>query len=474
MVRKQRMIFLIPVVLAAMIGPSVSFGFWGFHGGIKPAQQAILSADDNNTVSTNSNISTGAYNDPFQVLPDTNPPRILDGSVRVEKVIAGLQSPTSMAFSDQGDIVVLEKNGTVRLVLNGVLQPNPIFNLVVRNESERGMLGVAIGKNTGTTKTVFLYYTEADGAQTKNRIYKYDWDGTGNISGGTLILDLPGEPGPNHNGGKITIGPDGMLYAVIGDLNRNGMLQNHKDGPAPDDSSVLFRVDQDGKGVGNKLSAPGNTVLLQAGNLSKYYAYGIRNSFGFDFDPLTGTLWDVEDGPDDYDEMNVVQPGFNSGWDRIMGPLERKYPDAKSIDDLVQFEGSHYADPVFSWRVSQGITDIEILDSTRLGERFAGNIFAGDINNGNLYFFTVNSNRTGLALSGIGGLQDLVADNAQEMNTITFGTGFGGITDIETGPDGYLYILTFTGNLYRLVPGTTTTSTTATSNNVTAAGNTTP
>jgi glucose/arabinose dehydrogenase len=464
MVRKQRIIFfLIPVALVAMTGPFMSFGFWGIHGGIIPVQQSILSADNNNTVSTNSNISSRAYVDRFHVLPDPNPPRILDGSLRVEKVIGGLKSPTSMAFSDHGDIVILEKDGTVRLVLNGVLQPNPIFNVAVRNESERGMLGVAIGKINGTPKNLFLYYTEADGAQTKNRIYKYDWDGTGNISGdGTLILDLPGQPGPNHNGGKIAIGPDGMLYAVIGDLNRNGMLQNHKDGPAPDDSSVLLRVDQDGKGVGNTLTAPGNTLLVQAGNLSKYYAYGIRNSFGFDFDPLTGTLWDVEDGPDDYDEMNVVQPGFNSGWDRIMGPLERKYPDGKTINDLVQFEGSRYADPVFSWRVSQGITDIEILDSTRLGERFAGNVFAADINNGNLYFFTLNSNRTGLDLSNIGGLQDLVADNIQEMNAITFGTGFGGITDIETGPDGYLYILTFTGNLYRLVPGTTTTTATTT------------
>jgi aldose sugar dehydrogenase len=146
----------------------------------------------------------------------------------------------------------------------------------------------------------------------------------------------------------------------------------------------------------------------------------------------------------------VVTPGFNSGWAEVMGPLER---EGILVNDLVQFQGSHYADPVFSWRQSIGLTDIEFLDSTRLGERFAGNIFVGDINNGNLYFFTVNSNRTGLDLGGIGGLEDLVADSSEEVNAVTFGTGFfGGITDIETGPDGYLYILTFAGDLYRLVP----------------------
>jgi glucose/arabinose dehydrogenase len=460
MVRKQRIIFfLITVALVAMAGALIPFGFWGINGGSRVVQQALSSANDNNTVSSNSNsnVSSSVYNDTFQVLPDPNPPRILDGSLRVEKVIGGLESPTSMTLLDHDDIVILQKdNGIARLVSNGVLQPNPIFNTVVRNDSERGLLGVAIGNTTSTTKTVFLYYTEDDGDQTKNRIYKYEWDGIGNIGDGSLILDLPGQPGPNHNGGKIAIGPDDMLYAVIGDLNRNGMLQNHVDGPAPDDTSVIFRLDHDGNGVGNSLSVPGNTLLQQAGNLSKYYAYGIRNSFGFDFDPLTGTLWDVEDGPDEYDEMNVVRPGFNSGWDRVMGPLSRGYIEGQSINDLVQFEASHYADPVFSWRVSQGITDIEILDSTRLGERFAGNIFVGDINNGNLYFFTLNSNRTGLDLSGISGLEDLVADNAEEVNAVTFGTGFGGITDIETGKDGYLYILTFTGNIYRLVPGATT------------------
>ena len=261
--------------------------------------------------------------------------------------------------------------------------------------------------------------------------------GQGSLSEGRIILDLPGEPGPNHNGGKLRIGPDGMLYAVKGDLNRDGMLQNVKDGPPPDDTSVLLRVDYDGNGAGNPLSDGG-------ANLTKYYAYGIRNSFGFDFDPLTGILWDVEDGPDDYDEINIVLPGFNSGWQKVMGPLERK---GITVDDLVQFQGSHYANPVFSWLRSEGVTDLEIFNSSSLGERYDYNMFVGDINNGNLYFFTINGNRTGLDLGGVAGLQDLVADNSEELNAVIFGRGFtGGITDIETGPDGYLYILTLSGD----------------------------
>jgi glucose/arabinose dehydrogenase len=278
----------------------------------------------------------------------------------------------------------------------------------------------------------------------KNRLYRYELNGTGNMSGGQLILDLPGEPGPNHDGGKIAIGPDRMLYAVIGDLNRDGMLQNVIEGPLPDDTSVILRIDYDGNGQGIALSGGG-------ADLSKYYAYGIRNSFGFDFDPLTGILWDAENGPDRFDEINIVLPGFNSGWNKVMGPIGR---EGITTADLVQFQGSHYADPVFSWLQSQGITDLEIFNSSSLGERYTYNMFVGDYNNGDLYFFPINSNRTGLDLGGIAGLEDLVADNDVELNAVIFGRGFsGGITDIETGPDGYLYILTLAGDLYRLVPG---------------------
>jgi glucose/arabinose dehydrogenase len=278
----------------------------------------------------------------------------------------------------------------------------------------------------------------------RNRIYKYDWDG-GNLTGGRVILDLPGTPGPNHNAGKLKIGPDGMLYAVIGDLNRNGMLQNYENGPKPDSTSVLLRIDQNGNAANNTLSDADPAISAA---LSKYYAYGIRNSFGLDFDPKTGKLWDTENGPDRYDEINVVAPGFNSGWEDVIGPIERS---GKNASGLVQFAGSHYEDPVFSWRQPQGVTDMEFFSSTKLGEKYANNIFVGDINNGNLYFFKVNSERTGLALDGPG-LQDLVADNPSEVATVTLGTGFGGITDIETGPDGYLYILTYSGSVYRIVP----------------------
>ena len=376
-------------------------------------------------------------------------PSISDTGLNIEAAIDGLSSPTSMVFLDKNNILVLEKEGSVRLVSDGVLREEPVLQVPVNTESERGVLGVAFDKDSNS---VFLYYTEAD--PLRNRIYKYQWNGQSLVNP-TLLLDLPGEPGPNHDGGKIVIGPDGYLYAVIGDLNHDGQLQNFPDGPPPDDTSVILRVNlEDGS------AAPDNPFANSGDDaLSKYYAYGIRNSFGMDFDPVTGNLWDTENGPASYDETNLVRPGFNSGWQTVMGPISLS---GDTEEDLVNFPGSHYADPLFSWAEPPAVTDIEFLDSSNLGDRYANNIFVGDINNGNLYFFGVNENRNAIQLDAAqqeSGLSDLVVDNEEELSAITFGSGFGGITDIETGPDGFLYVLSYEdGIIYRISPTSTNNS----------------
>jgi aldose sugar dehydrogenase len=375
-------------------------------------------------------------------------PSVSDTGLNIEAAIDGLSSPTSMVFLDN-NILVLEKEGSVRLVSDGVLREEPVLQVPVNTENERGVLGVAFDKDSNS---VFLYYTEAD--PLRNRIYKYQWDGQSLVNP-TLLLDLPGEPGPNHDGGKIVIGPDGYLYAVIGDLNHDGQLQNFPGGPPPDDTSVILRVNlEDGS------AAPDNPLANSGDDaLSKYYAYGIRNSFGMDFDPVTGNLWDTENGPASYDETNLVRPGFNSGWQTVMGPISLS---GDTEEDLVNFPGSHYADPLFSWAEPPAVTDIEFLDSSNLGDRYTNNIFVGDINNGNLYFFGVNENRNAIQLDAAqqeSGLSDLVVDNEEELSAITFGSGFGGITDIETGPDGFLYVLSYDdGIIYRISPTSTNNS----------------
>ena len=386
-------------------------------------------------------------------------PTLKDPNLQVETIVEGLSWPTSMAFIDNNNILVLEKEkGTVRLISNGILQEIPVLEVDVNSRSERGLLGIAIMNND----TVFLYYTESsqNDDQLRNRIYKYQWnDEERHLANPTLILDLPAFPGPNHDGGKLKIGPDNYLYAVIGDLNHMGKLQNVVNGPDPDDTGVIFRVNpEDGSPAHDNPFINNNDGDLSS--LNKYYAYGIRNSFGIAFDPVTNILWDTENGPSEYDEVNVVKPGFNSGWRQVMGPISKS---GITEDELVNFPNSKYADPVFSWLPSIGITDIEFLNSAKLGNKYVNNIFVGDIGdltNGYLYYFEVNEDRTGIKFdsnsSSQTGLTDLVADNEQEMSAIALGTDFGGITDIDTGPDGFLYILTLDresdgeGNIYRI------------------------
>jgi aldose sugar dehydrogenase len=391
-------------------------------------------------------------------------------SLRVELVAEGLSSPTSMAFvgGNNNNILILEKaKGTVRLVSNGSLKEEPILKVNVDAKGERGLLGVATKiqhnsnriSNSNGISDVFLYYTQAD--PLRNRIYQYQLK-NGNIKlvNPKLILDLPAEPGPYHQGGKLKFGQNNkFLYAVIGDLNcPDTKLQNYKNGKEPNDTSVILKIY-----VGNISSHTASiatTTTMGSGNMqsnkysSYYYAYGIRNSFGLGLDPVTGSIWDTENGEHTYDELNLVKPGFNSGWRQIMGPIDRN--NNKSRIDLVNFAGSNYADPVFSWKYEIGVTDIEFLNSSKLGQEYKNNIFVGDINYGNLYYFEVNGSRTGIKLNPIiasDGLSDLVADDRRESSPITFGANFGRITDIETGPDGFLYILSYDeGKLYRILP----------------------
>ncbi|MDQ3852347.1 MAG: PQQ-dependent sugar dehydrogenase, partial [Thermoproteota archaeon] len=191
------------------------------------------------------------------------------------------------------------------------------------------------------------------------------------------------------------------------------------------------------------------------GMLPYYFSYGLRNGFGLALDPVTGYLWDTENGPDWFDEINLVPPGFNSGWAAIQGPSPA--PENEGADpeeDLVDFDGrGGYREPEFAWQNTVGVTALNFLNSTALGEEYAYDMFVGDINNGRLYHFDLNQDRTGLLLEGV--LADRVANNVQELDPVIFGTGFRSISDIETGPDGYLYFLLFgPGKIFRIAPAT--------------------
>ena len=402
-------------------------------------------------------------------------PDVNDPNLRVEEVFDGLELPTSMAFLGENDILVTEKDsGRVQRIIDGEMQDDPVIDVQVANNDERGLLGIDISNTNGTVNNeqyVFLYFTESGGGEdgddwsagippSGTRLYRYnivqaigeddddDDEAQVQLSNGTLLLDLPATPGPRYHRGPVTVGPDNNVYVVIGTVDHHEtQAQNFEDAPEPDGTSGVLRITQEG-GV-----ADIQGVISEEIPLNLYYAYGIRQSFGMEFDPVTGNLWDTENGPDQYDELNLVEPGFNSGWRDVSG-LAGRAGDLNIEDDLVDFDGrGRYSDPEFTWQQTVAPTGLDFLNSTGLGAAYQNDLFVGDYNNGNLYHFDLNENRTQLVLGG--GLADRALDPGDDVGGILFGTGFGGITDVKVGPDGYLYVLTFQddgGSIYRIVP----------------------
>lgn len=430
-------------------------------------------------------------------------PTIKVNDLELQKVFEGLNFPTGMAFLGPDDILVLNKNnGTVQRIIDGKILGEPILDVGVSNYVERGMLGIAIDSDKmstdykdshGNLPRVFLYYTELSNQTNRSgenqkgkdcllcipighRIYRYEFRDNALINP-QLILNIPSNPGPSgssHIGGAMVIGPDKNIYLVTGDgescqdnsckggiQNKtiNAQTANVLGGRAPEGRGGILRIDLEGKANSSK------GIFGDEYPLNLYYAYGIRNSFGIDYDPVTGNLWDTENGPGFGDEINLVKPGFNSGWLKIQGiwPINNNYElldstpkekgyfgmgEAVESSNLFKFgELGKYSSPELTFNQTEGLTAIKFLDSDKLGKQYENDLFVGDVN-GNLYHFDLNSDRTELNLKGK--LHDKVANSHQELKKVIIGKKFHTIVDIESSPDGYLYILTYNGSIYKL------------------------
>jgi len=448
-------------------------------------------------------------------------PTLEDPRLAVRTVVGGLVTPTSMAFLGRNDFLVLEKNtGKVKRVVNGIVAAT-VLDLAVNFGSERGLLGIALHPRFPRNPGVYLFWTASTtGADTDvldqtpllgNRVDRFVWNGSSLTFHQNLIrlraiqqdaftITTPfgtftqPERG-NHDAGVLRFGPDGKLYILSGDVGRRGQLQNLPDGPfglgAPDDqfggpepdnahlAGVILRLNGDGSTPeDNPFFEVGEEVGGEVGaNIQKVFAYGIRNSFGMAFDPKEGNLWTQENGEDAFDEINLVEPGFNGGWIQIMGPVARlrqfkqiettalhheDFPNLQqfrwgperiadtpreALKRLFTLEGSEYTDPQFSWKHVLAPAGIGFLAGRALGRRYEGNLFVGfatlDTFNGPLFTFQVDDDELEFRDPR---LKDKVADNLTfhemtESESLLFGKNFGIVTDIQTGPNGNLFVV---------------------------------
>jgi glucose/arabinose dehydrogenase len=399
----------------------------------------------------------------------TKLPHLMDSNLTVQVVAGGLNMPTSMAFLGDNDFLILQKNGSLARIIDGILSTKTRLEVPVAKGFYQGLLGIAVTKksNLYNNTFVFLYYTEVannntDSNETStkgnphifgNRVYRYDFINDKLINP-KLLLNLPANSIENH-GGYITIGPDNNLYVVIGEVASEfdetavqTRTQNYVNSSIVDGRAGILRVTLDGNPV---LDDKGHGILGDSSPLNLYYAYGIHNGFGMDFDPITGRLWDTETGHWINDEINIVRPGFNSGYGIIQG-LGVYFPAAPFA--LVNFNGSgSYNEPEFVWTKKVVPTGLKFLTSEKLGSQYYNDIFIGAFLDGRLYHFDLTADRYHLSLPSELSSKVLQNWSSSGYEDIVFGTGFGGISSMNIGPDGLLYVVSVEhGKVYRIMP----------------------
>jgi len=443
--------------------------------------------------------ATGEATEPPEEGGDGGGPQLFDDALTLE-TIEGLDSPTQIVFLEGNDALVAEKNGRIVRVTDGEVQDEPVLELAANYADERGVLGLTLHPDFASNSYVYVYWTwtgqggvpDGFGGEPSdnieqvpangNRIDRFVWDGE-RLTWDREIAALPSKITDltldrrrgNHNGGVLRFGPDGKLYAVIGDQNVRGHLTNVGDGAPIEETGIaaaVLRLNDDG-------SVPDdNPFAAQGGDLAKVFAYGIRNSFGFDFESRTGALWIEINGQAAYDTIVRLAAGANAGWIQIMGPPERfddykaleidtdrqldepSFPPeelASSADEALArlhlYPGAQYAAPQFSWRYAVAPAGFHFVRGAELGDAYEGSLLVGDVNTGSIWHLRMGADG---ALELGGGLADGVNDNEPdtpvgEMQGHLFGSGFFVATDIETAPDGCVWITSIAnGAAYRI------------------------
>tara|TARA_B100001540_G_C15798655_1_gene638864 strand:- start:32 stop:1723 length:1692 start_codon:yes stop_codon:yes gene_type:complete len=444
-------------------------------------------------------------------IPSTNvefetSPIVFDPDFKITEFASGLFVPVNMEFIGN-DLLILEKNsGTVRHIKDNLLLDSPVLDVEVSNYGEHGLLGI-----TSVENDIYIFFTEAyhDGGRAlENRVYKYSWDGN-NLINPVLLKTIPGFE-REYVGGEMVSDLNGNVFAVTGDNYKAGLLQNHPENESyrhfssiasseekairtisdsfnhllsctkisfqqyttnpfgwqseqPDLSenppelnifNIFGNLDSCIRQFSYENFSNGHwkdtSTIIQIQPEGPYAAIGIRNSFGLAVDPQTGFMWDTENGPDVFDEINLIENKFNSGWAKIQGPS-----NGKSLPEISQYSEYVYSEPEFSWEIPVGVTAIEFPNSNDFGN-YQDFVFVADTNNGIIYKFKLDESRKFFIFESPH-LQDNVlnmlddSSGTEPNDEIIFAKNLGLISDMKFGPDGGLYVISLMeGKIYKI------------------------
>ncbi len=338
---------------------------------------------------------------------------------RLEPVAQGLEHPWGLAFLPDGNLLVTERAGRLRLVRDGTLDPKPVPgvpDLVVSGQG--GLLEVLLHPEFTANRTLFLSYSHRNGAGMTTRVAKAKFieDRLTDVS--VIFEAEPRSSKTRHFAGRMAFDGEGYLYIAVGDRGEMDRAQD-----TGDDAGGVHRITVDGE------PAPGNPGLDDPRIQDTFYTWGNRNIQGMTVHPESGAIWTHEHGPRGGDEVNILQAGTNYGWPEITYGI-----DYSGLPITMDTEKEGMAQPLHYWDPSIAPSGMAFYDGSLIPE-WRGDLFVGALKMRKLV-------RLRIADGEVQDEEDLLTDLGERLR------------DVRMGPDGALWLLTdhARGNLYRLVP----------------------
>jgi glucose/arabinose dehydrogenase len=325
---------------------------------------------------------------------DEKPEPLHISGYKIETVAENLTIPWSIDWLPDGTALFTERNGNLRAIQNGELLQEPLLTLGV-GAGEGGLLGVAVDPDFEKNNYIYLYYTYTEFVTTSNKVVRYQVDDKTVTEDKVLIDGIPGAS--YHDGGRIQFGPDGKLYITTGEAGNPDLAQDLNSL-----GGKILRINSDG-------TIPEDNPWKD----SPIYTIGHRNPQGIDWDE-SGNLVATEHGPSGWrgvahDEINLIIPGANYGWPDVIGD---------ETADGLQNPILHTGDD--TWAPSGA----EFYNEDKIPQ-WNGKYFVATLRGSHLHMIDFD-----------------LENNKVISHEKLFQDEFGRLRDVQTGPDGYLYILT--------------------------------
>lgn len=322
------------------------------------------------------------------------------GTLRVETLASGLNTPWDLAWGPDGVIWVTERPGFISRVDPATGRVTRVGQISVTAQGESGLMGMAFHPDFSAQPYVYLAHSYGSGDSIRNRLVRMRYDGTRLGSPETLLEDIPG--GSFHDGSRLAVGPDRLLYLTTGEGGNAALAQD-----LASLGGKVLRLTLEGA------PAPGNPFGTAV------YSYGHRNPQGLAFQPGTGQLYITEHGPDDNDEVNRIEAGRNYGWPNVRGFCDGDVPGEQAF-----CQANHVAEPVAAWTPTIAPAGAAFYNADLI-PGWKGNLLFTTLKGSALYRLTLSSD--GGRVVG------------QE---VLFQGQFGRLRDVLVGPDGTVYLAT--------------------------------